>query len=624
MRTSWQVRASLSAALLAPLLIGLFPGTSPAQRFSDQTAQLAPDLPNAPAAWGDYNNDGFVDLLTSQQVWRNDGGAGFTRVFFLGGGGGYYSIWGDYDKDGDLDTVTGANNGAVLFRNDGTTFTQVALPPLPMTRSNASAWGDFDRDGDIDLYVGGSGDYITDQKDAILRSNYPSQAPLFTKTWQEKGQIKMGRGITGCDFDQDGDLDVYVSNYRLAPNYFWRNNGSGVFTDVLDSYGFAVTTPSCSNCNPVTLVTSHGHTIGSAWGDVDGDGYFDLFEGNFSHRSNNVSFVLVNKPYAFYRNRGPSGGYHFDFKDTCGVSWQESYASPALGDYDNDGDLDLFYSTVYGGDFSRLYRNDGNWHFTDVTSQEGLAGLPPTYEAAWADFDNDGDLDLATAGKIFVNGGPTNRWLKVTLVGENAGDNVIGAQARLIDDYGNWLGSARQIEAGTGEGNQNEMILHFGFGGGALLTYANLEIRWPDGTVSSAYTVPMNQQVVIRKGYGWCGWFDSCRHPPLPGPISLSAASVAQLGDRPSSLQLRPATPNPVRARTTISVGLPTEGHVTLEVFNVSGRLMRRETTLMGAGWKGLTFDGRDDEGRFLPNGVYLYRVSATGESRMNKLVIAR
>ena len=89
---------------------------------------------------------------------------------------------------------------------------------------------------------------------------------------------------------------------------------------------------------------------------------------------------------------------------TAELRWQESYASPALGDYDNDGRLDLYFTTVYPGDKSVLYRNLGGWKFEEVKDGAGLS-LPQTYQAAWADFDNDGQLDLITGGKLFRNPG---------------------------------------------------------------------------------------------------------------------------------------------------------------------------------------------------------------------------
>ena len=99
--------------------------------------------------------------------------------------------------------------------------------------------------------------------------------------------------------------------------------------------------------------------------------------GNFSH-----SASYQDRPQ-FLRNPGAAGGAFQLMKTLDGADWQESYASPALGDYDNDGDLDLFFTTVYGGDAPRLYRNDGNWNFTNVTAAKGLAGLGETYQAAW-------------------------------------------------------------------------------------------------------------------------------------------------------------------------------------------------------------------------------------------------
>ncbi|MDP7743882.1 MAG: VCBS repeat-containing protein, partial [Lentisphaeria bacterium] len=199
-----------------------------------------------------------------------------------------------------------------------------------------------------------------------------------------------------------------------------------------------------------------GHTIGSAWGDFDNDGYLDLFVGNFSH-----SASYQDRPQ-FLRNPGAAGGAFQLMKTLDGADWQESYASPALGDYDNDGDLDLFFTTVYGGDSPVLYRNDGNWNFTNVTAAEGLSGLGPTYQAAWADIDNDGDLDLATGGKIFVNNvtdpteGNSNHWLRVHLRGDGTTINgaAIGSEVR-ISVGGKTL--TRQVEGGTGEGNQNDL-----------------------------------------------------------------------------------------------------------------------------------------------------------------------
>ena len=140
----------------------------------------------------------------------------------------------------------------------------------------------------------------------------------------------------------------------------------------------------------------------------------------------------------FLKNVLTDKGYRFEDLGTCGIHYQESYATPSAGDYDNDGDLDLYFTTVYGtASFGRknhpvLFQNDGQFAVTDVTTSTQLEKLPPTYQAAWADFDNDGDLDLATAGKLFVNQGTENNWLKVCLHGDGQAVNTdaIGAQVR--------------------------------------------------------------------------------------------------------------------------------------------------------------------------------------------------
>jgi len=452
--------------------------------FDDQTASLFPTPPamtlgNWAANWGDYNNDGYVDLNVGGRLWKNNGGTSFTFAHWLDSG-----PWADYNNDGLLDCYGYASN--TLYRNQSsgssTFFDQpITMPTRPMAVSRGASWADHNGNGYVDLYVGGY-ESPAYQPDAILRNN---QGVSFNKAWQQSGDVDPARGITSCDFDRDGDVDVYVSNYRLEANLLHRNDGTGNFTNVAPSYGVAGDYDGWSY--------SYGHTIGSAWGDLDNDGNFDLFVGNFSHPD-----AWQDRP-KFYKNLGAAGGYHFEDKSgVAGLAWQESYASPALGDYDNDGDLDLFFTTVYGGNYPVLYRNDGNWNFTNVTAAEGLSGLGSTYQAAWADIDNDGDLDLVTNAKMFVNNvtdpteGNSNHWLRVNLKGDGTTVNgaAIGSQVRITVG-GKTLTS--QVEGGTGEGNQNDLTLHFGLGDHSGTV--NLVISAPDGTTRTISGVAVDQTV---------------------------------------------------------------------------------------------------------------------------------
>ncbi len=190
----------------------------------------------------------------------------------------------------------------------------------------------------------------------------------------------------------------------------------------------------------------------------------------------------------------------FDDRGPCGVFYQESYASPSAGDYDNDGDLDLFFTTVYEtASFGRknnpvLYRNDGGFKFSDDTQVAKLADLPPTYQAAWADFDRDGDLDLVTAGKIFQNESARRHWLEVRVEGDGRAVNrsAIGAAIKIsLPDRT----LTRQVESGTGQGNQNDLVLHFGLG--EHDQRVKLEILWPSGVKQTVTDVAIDRVLSI-------------------------------------------------------------------------------------------------------------------------------
>ena len=143
-----------------------------------------------------------------------------------------------------------------------------------------------------------------------------------------------------------------------------------------------------------------------------------------------------------------------------------------------------------------MYRNNGNWDFNDVTVAENLGSISGTYQAAWADFDNDGDVDLMIDGKLFVNNlSNSNHWLKVHLHGngESINSAAIGAQARITLP-GNYI-ITRQVEGATGQGNQNDLTLHFGLGSHSAPV--DIEIIWPNGTTHTEENVSVDQLVTI-------------------------------------------------------------------------------------------------------------------------------
>jgi hypothetical protein len=477
------VRRLALAGVLAVSAVGLVRGGAadpprpaarePERAFADVTETVGlKGMSGGVAAWGDFDNDGRPDLCAGGEVWRNEEGKRFKKVGQVAGP----AVWGDYDNDGFLDLF--CFETGTLFRNlKGEKFEEVKLlPRLPTKVSLGAAWGDFNGDGFLDLYVGGY-EVWPDQEfpDVILTSE---KGERFVETWRQT-QILRARGVTAADFDEDGHLDVFVSNYRLQPNLLWRNDGRGKFTDVAGDFG----------ARGNLRQGCYGHTIGSAWGDLDEDGHLDLFVGNFSHPPD------YQDRSQFLRNLGPKGKWHFeDVTATAGLRWQESYASPALGDYDNDGRLDLYFTTVYPGDKSVLYRNRGGWKFEEVKGAAGLS-LPQTYQAAWADFDGDGFLDLVTGGRLFRNPGTGGHWLKVRLEGGGKVNRAaIGAQVRLA------LGDrilTRQVEGATGQGNQNDLTLHFGLGGRDKVV--RLEVRWPDGTRREVDT-PVDRTVTVRRG----------------------------------------------------------------------------------------------------------------------------
>ena len=452
---------SLAIALLLPSLANA--------QFRDATKQYG-GIGGGKAAFADYDGDGWVDLFNGRLL-RNVNGKKFVHAKDAGVGGGE-GIWGDYDNDGRPDLFLFVGGGALYRNKGGGKFDKVEFPKLPTVNSRGAVWLDFNNDARLDLYVGGY--------EIWTKAVHPDAAYLnlgkhqFKELWRSTKNFS-ARGVTAADLNEDGKVDVYVSNYRLQPNFLYQFTKKGkqrTLTDVAAKLGAAGKPKQVIPYTGGIRYPVSGHTIGSSVGDMDDDGHIDIFVGNFSHAA-----AYQDRPQ-FLRNKGPEGNYAFEDRSaTAGLAWQESFASPTLGDYDNDGDLDLFFTTVYGGNHPVLYRNEGKWKFVNVTTPEKLAGLGATYQAAWADVDNDGDLDLCSAGRLFINESQTkNSWVSLKLVGDGKRVNksAIGAIARIK------LGDrvlTRHVESGTGEGNQNDMRLHFGLK--QHKKPVTVEISWP-------------------------------------------------------------------------------------------------------------------------------------------------
>ncbi|MEC7863404.1 MAG: CRTAC1 family protein [Verrucomicrobiota bacterium] len=495
MKKKFTVESLIKNKCILVLLVFEFSSSQLRSQFIDATEKLG-FSGGGKAAFADYNNDGFVDIHAGA-LFMNDKGTKLVPASESKAPGGSV-VWGDFDNDGNIDLFQYTGAGS-LHRNKGDgTFEKLDFPKLPTVNSMGAVWIDINNDGLIDLYVGGY--EIWQQKvhpDAVFINLGNGK---FKEEWRSKeGSCYSARGVCASDFNEDGYPDVYVSNYRLQPNHLLINDGKGKLNNLAEDYGTAGNPSGIINYTGGIKYQVSGHTIGSCFDDLDNDGLIDLFVGNFSHPRPGQDHPQ------FLRNRGSKFGYKFEDKSSgSGLAWQESFASPSFGDFDNDGDLDLYFTTVYGvgsgniKNFPVLYSNEGQWKFSNVTSEEGLQNLPATYQSAWADIDNDGDLDLCTAGKIFQNNSKRGNWIKIKLSGDgkNINRSAIGSivKIRSKDSV-----MTRHVQTGTGEGNQSEMTLHFGLGN--LKGPLDAEILWPGKVTTTSKELKINSlhKVIYKK-----------------------------------------------------------------------------------------------------------------------------
>jgi enediyne biosynthesis protein E4 len=501
------------------------------------------DSAGSGAAFLDYDGDGRLDLYLVNG-WRLEGARVVERgrnALYRGlpdgtfedvtdrAGVGGEGEWGagvavaDYDADGRPDLFVTTFGRNILYRNRGDgTFENVAarLGVEAPGWNTGAAFFDADGDGDLDLYVASyidctledvlqakptldwkglekvaAGPFgLTGAPDHFFRSEGGARFVDATAAagLEDRG-LAYGFAVRAADYDDDGDLDLYVAN-DSDPNYLYRNEGNGTFREVGVWSGCALDTNGAAQAS-----------MGIAVGDVTGDGRLDIFVTNFAQDFSTLY-------------RGLGGGLFEDTSEESGVgpiTYRPMSWGAAFADFDNDGDLDLVVANghiypqidrhpeIVGTYRQRnlLLENRGG-RFYDVTAEAG-----PGFESedssrglAVGDYDNDGDLDilitrLDAPPLLLRNDGAGGAWLAVACEVPGGTAIPIGTTVTVTA-----AGRAQRRDIASGDSymSSHDPRLHFGLGGAEMVE--TIDVRWPDGTHSIRKNLPARRQITIQKG----------------------------------------------------------------------------------------------------------------------------
>ena len=468
----------------------------------------------------DYNADGDADvsvsgLLPGQTLYENQGDGTFALVDSNSGFiKGYRVLMIDLDSDGDEDifmTPTQQASDNILLRNDAGTLIDIT-DDSGMAAFNILVMSamDFDGDGDVDIIAGGVPD--NGRSTYVLRNNGDE---TFTDVFASSGLHELtfsfasGRiGLNAVDYDNDGDSDlIVVASFNNRTLSVYQNDGFGFFTDVTD--------------DAIPGGTPGGAATASAAGDYDNDGDLDLYV-SFRTSSTLTSALYRNNGDATFTDVTASTGELADLNLEAHSSGSEFF------DYDNDGDLDLYVvrngslprEDLIDTDSNTLFENNGDGTFSVVNDSAFGPNIRPNLApAAIGDYDNDGLLDIYAPASTFAGGNHSseggmlrnaslavNNWIHLDLEGVTSNRDAYGA--RIIVTTG---ATSRIREIYTSA--VDPTTAHFGLGAATIID--SIEVRWPSGIVQSWVNVAVNQRVELLEcsdadANGVCDSTDNC------------------------------------------------------------------------------------------------------------------
>jgi enediyne biosynthesis protein E4 len=493
--------------------------------------------------WIDYDQDGLMDLFfvqsaatdvykpshpLSSALYHNNGDGTFTDVTEKAGVGaaGLYGqgvAVGDFDNDGYPDLYVTGYGRAILYHNNGDgTFTDVTEKAGVADKggwSTSAGWFDYDKDGYLDLlvcnYIEWSpknniwcGEHRPGYRAYCHPDNYKGQRlklyhnnhdGTFTDVSEKSGvglPEAKGMGVVLADFNNDGWPDIAVAN-DTWPNFLFINKKDGTFKDVSFTSGIAASEDG-----------KYEAGMGIDAADVDGDGWLDLYVTHLDFELNRL----------YHNNRDETFD---DVTYASGIGNKAIFLSGVTMkflDYDNDGwtdicqangamldNINLYHTEVTYKEPMLMFRNMGHGKFEKVSEQLGPDFMRPVAGRglAVADFDNDGDLDLAVNDRgdypelLRNDGGNANHWLEVLLIGTKSNRDAVGSTLKLTSEG---FAQMKQRQGGSGYMSASDPRIHFGLG--QRRSIESLEITWPSGTVDKLTNVPIDQIITVKEGAG--------------------------------------------------------------------------------------------------------------------------
>ncbi|MBD5778078.1 VCBS repeat-containing protein [Pelagicoccus sp. NFK12] len=484
-------------------------------------------------AIGDYDKDGLADVyivskLDTGRLFRNLGDFRFEDVTEAAGLVDASGAWKqgaafvDVNNDGFLDLHVCRSRAANLLylnRGDGR-FEEVGQERglAVVDGSGMACFADYDRDGWLDMYLQTNlMDSVASpdgQRDRLFRNEGHGYFREVTEEAGILGTLTQGHSATWWDFDEDGWQDLYVANDFGPPDFLYRNNGDGTFTNVLDE----------------TVPHTSFSSMGADLGDVNNDGHIDFFVSDMAgstlekeHRGQSDSRALLDArrneskgtalqllKNALYENSGK--GRFYEAAILAGISATDWTWSTRFEDLDNDGRLDLFVTNGMDREQNNLdliekrmasvnawgrigilkaspvleqanfaFANRGDLQFEEVGEQWGLHEKGVSFGAAFGDLDNDGDLDLVytnyEAGPtVLRNDSQAGQRVIVLLKGVHSNRFGLGARIELVSESGLQV---RELVSARGYLSTSETIAHFGLGEDQGIE--SLTVHWPSG-----------------------------------------------------------------------------------------------------------------------------------------------